>query len=61
MAKLKVTLIHSASGHSPNQRATIRGLGLRKRHQSVVLEENPSVRGMIDTVAHLVEVERVED
>lgn len=61
MAKLKVTLIHSANGHSPDQRATIRGLGLRKRHQTVEVEDNPSFRGMVESVEHLVEVERVEE
>jgi len=61
MSKLKVTLIHSENGHSPKQRATIRGLGLRQRHQTVEVEDNPSTRGMIAKVQHLVEVERVED
>ncbi|MFB6351111.1 MAG: 50S ribosomal protein L30 [Bradymonadaceae bacterium] len=61
MAKLKVTLIHSANGHTPAQRDTIRGLGLRKRHQTVELEDNRATRGMIAKVPHLVEVERVEE
>lgn len=61
MGKLKVTLVHSPKGKRPNQRETIRGLGLRKREQSVVVEDNDSMRGMINTVAHLVDVEQVEE
>lgn len=41
---------------NPNQRATINGLGLKRREQVVTLENTPSVRGMIKKVLHLVEV-----
>jgi large subunit ribosomal protein L30 len=41
---------------NPNQRATINGLGLKRREQEVTLENTPSVRGMIKKVMHLVEV-----
>lgn len=41
---------------SPNQRACINGLGLKRREQVVTLENTPSVRGMIKKVLHLVEV-----
>lgn len=40
----------------PKQRATIRGLGLKRREQTMTLENTPSVRGMIKKVLHLVEV-----
>lgn len=40
----------------PNQRATVRGLGLKRREQEKTLENTPSVRGMIKKVLHLVEV-----
>jgi len=41
---------------NPNQRATVTGLGLRRREQVRTLENTPSVRGMIKKVLHLVEV-----
>jgi large subunit ribosomal protein L30 len=40
----------------PDQRGTINGLGLKRRHQTKTLENTPSVRGMIKKVLHLVEV-----
>lgn len=43
-------------GCNPQQRATVRGLGLKRRHQSRTLENTPAVRGMIKKVLHLVEV-----
>lgn len=59
MAQLKVTQTKSVIGGKKNQRETLRTLGLRKIGQSVVREDRPEVRGMIDTVAHLVTVEEV--
>ncbi len=41
---------------NPNQRACLQGLGLKKRHQEVALENTPSVRGMVKKVLHLVEI-----
>lgn len=41
---------------NPNQRACLQGLGLKKRHQEMTLENTPSVRGMIKKVIHLVEI-----
>ncbi len=54
---VKVTQIRSPAGRTQDQHATLRGLGLNKRHSSRVLEDTPSVRGMITKVRHLVEVE----
>jgi large subunit ribosomal protein L30 len=61
MAKLRVTLIHGPTGKRPSHRETIRGLGFRKREETVEVEDNPSNRGMVDKIRHLIEVERVED
>lgn len=55
--KLKVTQIGSTIARIPKQEATLIGLGLNKRHRSKVLEDTPSVRGMIEAVKHLVIVE----
>ncbi len=59
MAKktIKVTQIASSIGHTKDQRATLVGLGLNKIRKVSVLEDTPSVRGMIKKVSHLVKVE----
>jgi large subunit ribosomal protein L30 len=54
--RLTVTQVKSGIGSDQRQRATLRGLGLRRLHHSVELEATPSVRGMIDKVRHLVKV-----
>lgn len=54
---IKVTQIGSSIGRPEDQRATLIGLGLNKMHKTSVLEDTPSVRGMIKKVAHLVRVE----
>ena len=53
---LRVQQIKSVIGYNERQRATVRGLGLRKIRQIVELEDTPAVRGMIDKVQHLVVV-----
>jgi large subunit ribosomal protein L30 len=61
MAKLQVTLVKSAIGHKPNQIKTLKALGLtRKINSTVVKDDNEAIRGMINTVAHLVEVKAVK-
>ncbi|MBD5434182.1 MAG: 50S ribosomal protein L30 [Treponema sp.] len=60
MAKLKITLVRSTIGQKPAKRATVRSLGLRRISSSVVQEDNPSVRGMVASVAHLVKVEEIQ-
>jgi ribosomal protein L30 len=57
---LQVKLVRSPIGNTARNRATVRALGLRKMHQSVVLPDNPSVRGMIFQVKHMLAVEEVE-
>lgn len=57
--KLRVTLKRSPIGRPEPQRLTIQALGLRKLHQSVEHEDNVAVRGMINKVAHLVEVTEI--
>lgn len=55
-AKLTVKLVKSPIGYDRRQRATLRGLGLRRMQHTVQVEDTPSVRGMIEKVKHLVEV-----
>jgi large subunit ribosomal protein L30 len=54
---LTVTQTGSPIGRTDDQLATLKGLGLNKRHRSRVLEDTPAVRGMINKVHHLVRVE----
>ncbi|WP_433599742.1 50S ribosomal protein L30 [Nocardia sp. CA-135953] len=57
--QLKVTQIKSSIGAKANQRESLRTLGLRKIRQTVVREDNPQNRGLINVVRHLVTVEEV--
>jgi large subunit ribosomal protein L30 len=60
MPRLKVTQVKSQIGGKQNQRDTLRSLGLKRMHDTVVKEDRPEIRGMIHTVRHLVVVEEVE-
>jgi large subunit ribosomal protein L30 len=61
VGKLSVTLERSSIGHPRDQKATVRSLGLRRMHQTVVVPDNASIRGMIHKVRHLVRVQPVEE
>jgi len=54
---LKVTQIRSVYGRLPNHKACVSGLGLRRMHHTVEVEDTPSVRGMINKVSYLLKVE----
>ena len=60
MAKLKITQRKSAIGYRQNQRDTLRSLGLKRTNDVVVQEDRPEVRGIINTVRHIVTVEEVD-
>ena len=55
--KIRITQTGSPIGRTDDQRATLIGLGLNKRHRSRELVDTPEVRGMINKVRHLVRVE----
>ena len=59
MAALKVTLKRSIIGRPQNQRDTVKALGLTKINSSVVKPANEAIKGMINTVSHLVDVEEI--
>ncbi|MFV0457205.1 MAG: 50S ribosomal protein L30 [Actinomycetales bacterium] len=61
MAQLKVTQIKSQIGGKQNHRETLRSLGLKRIGQTVVKEDRPEIRGMVQTVRHLVTVEEVAE
>jgi len=54
---LKVTLVKSPIGYSKRQKRTVQSLGLRKLGQTVEHKDIPSIRGMINRISHLVQVE----
>jgi large subunit ribosomal protein L30 len=55
--KIKITQTGSPIGRTDDQRATLVGLGLNKRHRSRELVDTPEVRGMINKVRHLVRID----
>lgn len=57
MARLQITWVKSFIGYAKDQRQTIRALGLHRLNQTVEHEDSPVVRGMIQKVRHLVQVE----
>jgi len=59
--KLNITLVKSMIGRPEKHRKVLRGMGLRKMNRTVQLEDTPSIRGMINTVSHLVRVEENSD
>jgi ribosomal protein L30 len=54
---LKVTQVRSPIGGTRRQRESLRGLGLRRIGASVIVQDTPAARGLIQTVAHLIAVE----
>jgi large subunit ribosomal protein L30 len=54
---LRITQVRSAIGIKPRQRGTLRALGLRRINHTVEHADRPEIRGMVDTVPHLVKVE----
>jgi large subunit ribosomal protein L30 len=56
---MKVKLVRSVHGRLANHKACVRGLGLRRMHQVVEVEDTPCTRGMVNTVSYMVSV--VED
>jgi large subunit ribosomal protein L30 len=57
---LKITQVKSGIGRPETQRLTLKGLGLRGPHKSVVLKDTDAIRGMIRKVSHLVTVEAAD-
>ena len=59
--RLKITLVKSMIGRPDKHRKVLRGMGLTKLNKTVVLENTPSIRGMIHAVSHLVKAEEMLD
>ena len=60
-AILKITLVKSMIGRPEKHRKVLRGMGLTKMNKTVVLQNTPSTRGMINAVSHLVKAEEKTD
>jgi large subunit ribosomal protein L30 len=54
---MKVTLVRSVHGRLERHRACVRGLGIRRMHQPVLVEDTPATRGMANKVSYMVKVE----
>jgi large subunit ribosomal protein L30 len=55
--KIRLTLLRSRFGRTPGHAECAQGLGLRNRHQSVVVTDTPENRGMIDKIRYMLHVE----
>lgn len=60
MGKIKVTQVKSIIDRPQRQKDTMKALGIRKMHQTVVHEATPQILGMVHKVNHLVKVEEVQ-
>ncbi|MBK6768661.1 MAG: 50S ribosomal protein L30 [Ardenticatenales bacterium] len=58
---VRVTYVKSAIGYSQRQKDTVRSLGLRRLGESVLVPDNPAIRGMVAAVDHLVRIDPVAD
>lgn len=58
--KIRITYFRSAIGYSQDQRDTVRSLGFHRLNQTIEKPDNPSIRGMVNKVRHLVRVEETE-
>lgn len=54
---VKVTLVRSTNGRLANHKACVRGLGIRRMHHTVEVEDTPCTRGMINKVSYMLRVE----
>lgn len=57
--QLKVTLVKSAHGRLASHKACVSGLGIRRLHHSVIVEDTPPIRGMVNKIAYMLKVEEI--
>ena len=57
--QLRITLVRSTIGRPADQERSVRSLGLRKLNSTVVRNDDPSIRGIVNKISHLVEVEEI--
>ena len=61
MAKLQVTQTKSGIGRKPEHRETLRSLGLKRSGQVVIKEDRPEIRGMAESIPHLVDLKTISE
>ena len=54
---MQVTLVRSMNGRLKSHKACVSGLGLRRMHQSVTVEDTPATRGMVNKISYMLKVE----
>jgi large subunit ribosomal protein L30 len=59
--KLKVTLIRSTIGRPKTQKLTVEAMGFHRLHETRIFPDNPAMRGMVDSVSHLLKWEEVQE
>lgn len=59
--KLEITQVRSVSGRPEKQRRTLRALGLTKNQTSVIHEDTPAIRGMINQIPHMLDVREIQE
>jgi large subunit ribosomal protein L30 len=59
--KLEIKQVRSGIGRPDTHRRTLRALGIRRHQQSVIQNDSPAIRGMIEQVSHLVSVREIEE
>lgn len=59
--KLRIRQTGSTIKRSKDQKKTVRALGLRRMYQVVVHDDTPQIRGMVEQVAHLLDVEEISE
>ncbi len=59
MKKVRITQIKSGIGRPKRQKATLEALGFKRLNQSVEVEMNPAIAGMVDAVKHLLKIEEL--
>ena len=59
--QISITQVRSRIGRPEKQRRTLEALGLKRHQQTVVHNDTPAIRGMIEKISHLLRVEEVEE
>ncbi len=61
VGRIEITQVRSVSGRQERQRSTLRALGLKKNQTSVIHDDTPAIRGMVNQIPHMVTVREIEE
>lgn len=61
VARIEITQVRSVSGRQDKHRRTLRALGLKKNQTSVIHNDTPAIRGMVNQIPHMVTVREIEE